>query len=248
MKDTVERIHQFVEQWSPEDVLRWAFVTFGDSVEIASGFGPEGVVLIDIAARVQPNLRIFTLDTGFLFPETYSLMERIEKHYGIKVERLKSELTPDEQERDYGLALWSRDPDACCNLRKVEPLRKKLSQLRAWVTSIRRDQTPERAGARKVAWDAKFHLVKINPLADWTTEKVWRYIHKHALPYNPLHDRGYPSIGCTHCTRSVQPGEDARAGRWSGFKKTECGLHTTPDASGLISITQSEASAQTTEA
>jgi len=235
MKDGVERIHQLVEQWNPEDLLRWAFVTFGGYVEIASGFGPEGVVLIDIAAKVQPAFRIFTLDTDFLFPETYSLMERIEKRYGLRVERLKSTLTPEDQERSHGPALWGRDPDACCNLRKVEPLREKLSQLRAWVTSIRRDQTPTRAAALKVEWDAKFHLVKINPLADWSSGKVWRYIHDHDLPYNVLHHQGYPSIGCTHCTRSVQPGEDERAGRWSGFRKTECGLHT-PEERDLISI------------
>jgi phosphoadenosine phosphosulfate reductase len=216
--------------------LRWAFVTFGGYVEIASGFGPEGVVLIDIAARVQPEFRVFTLDTDFLFPETYKLMEQVEQRYGIKVERLKSALTPEDQQQLHGPALWSRDPDACCNLRKVEPLRKKLSRLRAWVTSIRRDQTPERAGALKVQWDAKFHLVKINPLADWTAKRVWHYIHDHDLPYNPLHDRGFPSIGCTHCTRSIQPGEDARAGRWSGFNKTECGLHSAAQTSPLVSI------------
>jgi len=119
MKEGVERIRQLVEQWSPEDLLRWAFVTFGGYVEIASGFGPEGVVLIDIAARVQPSFRIFTLDTDFLFPETYRLMEQIEKRYGIRVERVKSTLTPEDQERLYGPALWGRDPDACCNLRKV---------------------------------------------------------------------------------------------------------------------------------
>jgi phosphoadenosine phosphosulfate reductase len=248
MKDGVERIHQLVEQWSPEDLLRWAFVTFGGYVEIASGFGAEGVVLIDIAARVQPEFRIFTLDTDFLFPETYSLMERIEKRYGIRVERLKSALSPDDQESLHGPALWGRDPDSCCHLRKVEPLRKKLSQLRAWVTSIRRDQTPERAGVLKVHWDAKFHLVKINPLADWTAGKVWRYIHDHDLPYNSLHDHGYPSIGCTHCTRSVQPGEDARAGRWSGFNKTECGLHTAAQQSSLVSITQPSLVERATEA
>lgn len=236
MKYGVERIDQLVEQWNPEDLLRWAFVTFGGYVEIASGFGPEGMVLIDIAARVQPEFRIFTLDTDFLFPETYKVMERVEKRYGIRVERLKSDLTPDDQEQLHGPALWSRDPDACCNLRKVEPLRKKLSQLRAWVTSIRRDQTSARASALKVEWDAKFHLVKVNPLADWTNAKVWRYIHDHGLPYNPLHDRGYPSIGCTHCTRSVRPGEDSRAGRWAGFDKTECGLHTPAQTSSLISI------------
>jgi len=248
MKDGVERIHQLVEQWSPEDLLRWAFVTFGGYVEIASGFGPEGMVLIDIAARVQPEFRIFTLDTDFLFPETYNLMERIEKRYGIRVERVKSTLTPDDQERMHGPELWGRDPDACCNLRKIEPLRKKLSRLRAWVTSIRRDQTRDRSGALKVEWDAKFHLVKINPLVDWTTAKVWRYIQDHDLPYNPLHDRGYPSIGCTHCTRSVRPGEDPRAGRWSGFNKTECGLHTTAQASSLVSIIASAPGENVTEA
>jgi phosphoadenosine phosphosulfate reductase len=248
MREQVERIHQLVEQWTPEDLLRWAFVTFGGYVEIASGFGPEGMVLIDIAARVQPEFRIFTLDTDFLFPETYSLMERIEKRYGIRVERLKAALTPDNQEHLHGPALWSRDPDACCNLRKIEPLRKKLSHLRAWVTSIRRDQTPVRAGALKVEWDAKFHLVKINPLADWTAGKIWRYINDHNLPYNPLHDQGYPSIGCTHCTRSVQPGEDERAGRWSGFNKTECGLHTATQASGFVSIIEVAPGQTATEA
>jgi phosphoadenosine phosphosulfate reductase len=234
MKDRVERIHQLVEQWNPEDLLRWAFITFGGYVEIASGFGPEGVVLIDMAMRVEPKFRIFTLDTDFLFPETYSLLEKIEKRYGTKVERLKSELTPEDQEQEHGPALWGRDPDLCCSLRKVEPLRNKLSQLRAWVTSIRRDQTKARASALKVEWDSKFHLVKINPLADWDSAKVWRYIHDHELAYNPLHDRGYPSIGCTHCTRSVLPGEDERAGRWSGFNKTECGLHA---PASLVSIT-----------
>jgi phosphoadenosine phosphosulfate reductase len=248
MKDGGERIYQLVEQWSPEDLLRWAFVTFGGYVEIASGFGPEGMVLIDIAARVQPEFRIFTLDTDFLFPETYDLMGRVEKRYGIRVERLKSALSPADQERLHGRALWSRDPDACCNLRKIEPLQTKLSQLRAWVTSIRRDQTPARAAALKVEWDAKFHLVKINPLADWTAGKVWRYIRDHDLPYNPLHDCGYPSIGCTHCTRSVQPGEDARAGRWSGFSKTECGLHAAAPAGSLVSITQLVPSESATEA
>lgn len=219
------RIYQLLEQASPEDLLRWAHGTFGRHVEIASGFGAEGVVLIDMAARVLPDFRVFTLDTDFLFHETYSLMERIERRYGIRVERLKSSLTPDEQEDSHGPELWRRDPDACCNLRKVEPLRNKLGTLGAWITSIRRDQTKARATTRKVEWDAKFHLVKINPLADWSSKRVWQYIHEHDVPYNPLHDLNYPSIGCTHCTRSVREGEDPRAGRWPGFAKTECGLH-----------------------
>ena len=225
MKEEVERIHQLAEQWSPEDVLRWAFASFQHCVEIASGFGPEGLVIIDIAARVQPGFRVFTLDTGFLFPETYALIGRIEKRYGIKVERLKSALTPEDQATLYGPALWTHDPDRCCDLRKIEPLRQKLSWLRAWVTSIRRDQTTARAGARKIEWDSKFHLVKVNPLADWSSERVWQYIRQHNLDYNPLHDLNYPSIGCTHCTRAVLAGEDPRAGRWSGSAKTECGLH-----------------------
>lgn len=225
MKDEVERIYQLAEQWSPEDVLRWAFTNFHRHVEIASGFGPEGLVLIDIASRVQVDLRVFTLDTDFLFPETYALIKRVEKHYGIRVERLKSALTPGDQERLYGPALWARDPDSCCNMRKVEPLRKKLANLRAWVTSIRRDQTAVRTRARKIEWDSKFHLVKINPLADWSSARVWRYIRFYDVPSNPLHDLDYPSIGCTHCTRAIQPGEDPRAGRWSGLEKSECGLH-----------------------
>jgi len=235
MKAEVERIHHLAEQWSPEDVLRWAFANFGRHVEMASGFGAEGVALIDITARVHADFRVFTLDTDFLFPATYTLIQRIEQRYGIQVERIKSVLTPEDQERLHGPALWTSDPDRCCNLRKVEPLRRKLSQLGAWVTSIRRDQTSVRAGARKIEWDSKFHLVKVNPLVDWTSERVWNYIREHNVPYNPLHDRSYPSIGCTHCTRAVEPGEDPRAGRWSGLGKTECGLHV-PDepASELI--------------
>ena|SRR5277367_3607556 len=233
MKAELEKIEHLAEQWSAEDTLRWAFSTFGKQFEIASGFGVEGMVLIDIAARIQLP-RVFTLDTDFLFPETYELIERVEKHYGIQVELLKSALTPAEQAGLHGSELWKRDPDACCNLRKVEPLRKKLAELCAWATSIRREQTVARANVRKVEWDAKFHLVKINPLADWSSQRIWAYVHEHDVPYNPLHDRGYPSIGCTHCTRSVLPGEDARAGRWSGFAKTECGLHTAPSTDRLV--------------
>lgn len=225
MKEEIERISHSAEQWSPENVLRWAFANFNREVEIASGFGPEGLVLIDIAARVQIDFRVFTLDTEFLFPETSALIEKIEKRYGIQVERIKSALTPAEQEKLYGPALWSRDPDVCCNLRKVEPLRKKLAQLKAWVTSIRRDQTAVRARARKIEWDSRFQLVKVNPLADWKAARVWRYIQFYDVPFNPLHDLNYPSIGCTHCTQPVQVGENPRAGRWPGRNKAECGLH-----------------------
>jgi phosphoadenosine phosphosulfate reductase len=236
VKADLERIKVLAESWKPEQVLDWAFATYGEKVAIATGFGVEGMVLLDIAARVNPDLKVFTGDTEFLFPETYDLIDRVEEKYGIKVERLYSDLTPEDQELGYGKALWARDPDLCCSLRKVEPLRRKLATLDAWMTAIRRDQTQDRATAHKIDWDNKFDLVKISPLADWTRETIWRYVAKHDVLYNPLHDRNYPSIGCTHCTRAVQPGEDPRAGRWSGFGKTECGLHT--PASSAVTLVQ----------
>lgn len=225
MMDGLDGIELASEHWSAEQALRWAFHRFGQDVAISSAFGAEGMVLIDIASRINPHFRLFTVDTEFLFPETYSLMDRIEARYGIRIEKVYSLLSPEAQEREHGKALWSRNPDQCCNVRKVEPLRRKLSELQAWITSIRRDQTLVRASAHKVEWDSKFGLVKVNPLTSWTSRDVWRYIHDRDVPYNELHNRDYPSIGCTHCTRAVRPGEDPRAGRWSGFAKTECGLH-----------------------
>lgn len=221
----IANIAAAAESWTPQRSLAWAFDTFGRSVAISSAFGAEGMVLIDMAARIRKDFRLFTLDTEFLFPETYSLMDRIEERYGISIERVYSALSPEEQESTRGAALWTRDPDLCCSLRKVEPLRRKLGELSAWITSIRRDQTSVRAGARRLEWDVKFGLLKINPIVDWTSKQVWRYIHDHDVPYNELHDQDYPSIGCTHCTRAVRPGEDPRAGRWPEFAKTECGLH-----------------------
>ncbi|MGA8860450.1 MAG: phosphoadenylyl-sulfate reductase, partial [Candidatus Sulfotelmatobacter sp.] len=153
------------------------------------------------------------------------LMDQVEQRYGITIERVYPLNSPEEQEREHGPALWQRNPDLCCNLRKVEPLQRKLGELQAWVTSIRRDQTAARAGAGKIEWEQRFGLVKINPIADWSSKQVWQYIREHDVPYNELHERNYPSIGCTHCTRAVRPGEDPRAGRWAGLAKTECGLH-----------------------
>ena len=225
------------ESWSPQRTLAWAFEAFGNSVAISSAFGAEGMVLIDMASRLRKDFRLFTVDTEFLFPETYSLMDRIEEKYGITIEKVYPMLSPEEQERSHGAALWSRNPDLCCSLRKIEPLRRKLTELRAWITSIRRDQTSIRAGAHRIEWDANFGLVKINPIVDWTSRQVWRYIHDHNVPYNELHDQDYPSIGCTHCTRAVQTGDDPRAGRWPGFAKTECGLHTIAPASDRMAAT-----------
>ena len=224
-KDRIAEAQLAAESWSPQRILSWAFDTFGNKVAIASAFGSEGMVLIDMAVGVRKDFRLFTMDTEFLFPETHTLMERIEQKYEVKIERILPLLSPAETEQAHGAALWSRDPDQCCNLRKVEPLRRKLKELAAWITSIRRDQTLFRKSAGKVEWGEKFGLVKINPIADWTSKQVWRYLFEHGVPYNSLYDRNYSSIGCTHCTRAVLPGEDPRSGRWPGLAKTECGLH-----------------------
>jgi phosphoadenosine phosphosulfate reductase len=225
VKDEVRAVQSAADRWSAELALRWAFDRLGKEVALVSAFGPEGMVLIDMAAHIQRGFRLVTIDTGFLFPETHQLMAEVEERYGIAIEKVHPELSPEAQERSYGAALWKHNPDLCCSMRKVEPLRRKLAELGGWITSIRRGQTAARAAARKLEWDAKFGLVKINPLADWTSAEIWDYIRKNDVPYNELHDRGYPSIGCTHCTRAVLAGEQERAGRWPGLAKTECGLH-----------------------
>ncbi|MGH9815110.1 MAG: phosphoadenylyl-sulfate reductase [Candidatus Acidiferrales bacterium] len=211
--------------WTAEQTLRWGFTRFGRDAAVVSAFGPEGLVLIDLASRIHPGFRLISIDTEFLFAETYALMEQVERRYGLQVERIRSALSPEQQAREHGDGLWRYRPDRCCEMRKVEPLRRKLVELRAWASGIRRDQTSARATARRVEWDSKFGLWKLNPLLDWTLAQVWEYIRAHDVPYNPLHDANYPSIGCVQCTQPVQPGEDLRAGRWAGFEKTECGLH-----------------------
>ncbi|MCL6595184.1 MAG: phosphoadenylyl-sulfate reductase [Firmicutes bacterium] len=214
-----------LEPMTPQAVLAWAVDRHGERIALASAFGAEDMVLIDMLARLGRPFRLFYLDTDVLFPETYALVERVVERYGVRPERVRPLLTLDEQARQYGDALWAREPDRCCALRKVEPLGRALSGLEAWITGIRRDQTPQRRTARRLEWDGAHGLYKFNPLAPWRSQEVWDYIRANDVPYNPLHDAGYPSIGCTHCTRPVAPGEDPRAGRWSGFDKTECGLH-----------------------
>ena len=236
--DWLQFTQAFAESWGAEEVLDWALHRFDGQIATASGFGPEGLVLIEMAARLRPDIRVFTLDTGLLFPETYELMRQIESRYGIEIERVKPALTVEKQEREHGPALWLRTPDRCCYMRKVEPLRAKLSTLGAWIAAIRRDQTPDRAHAQKIEWDTKFGLVKINPLADWTSDMVWDYVRENEIPYNPLHDHGYPSIGCSPCTRSVAVGDDPRSGRWAGFAKTECGLHQRVPPADILPVLQ----------
>jgi phosphoadenosine phosphosulfate reductase len=159
-----------------------------------------------------------------LFPETYQTKDRLEERYGIKFHKYGS-MTLEQQAGLYGDELWARDPDACCGIRKVDPMRSALSAVDCWVSGIRRQDSQTRAKAPKFAWDKRFNLWKLNPLADWSEKDVWRYISDNDIPYTPLHDQGYPSIGCTHCTRKPAEGEDDRAGRWAGTTKTECGLH-----------------------
>lgn len=209
----------------PWESLAWAAERFAPRVAFATGFGAEGCLVIDLIARHRLPIEIFTLDTGLLFPETYDLWRRLEGHYGLRIRPVRPALTVLEQARDEGDGLWHRDPDRCCSLRKTEPLSHALSGLDAWVTAIRREQTPERRGAEVVEWDGRFGLVKVNPLATWTHEEVWAHLRAHRVPVNPLHALGYPSIGCAPCTSPVRPGEEPRAGRWRGRLKTECGLH-----------------------
>lgn len=223
--DELELISNPLELESAEAVLRWALREFGPDVALATGFGAEGCVLIRMLSEIDRNARIFYLDTDLLFPETFELIGVLEARYGVCFEQRTSRLSLTAQAARYGERLWERDPDVCCRLRKVEPLREILSGLRAWITAIRRDQTQARTGARVVERDRKFDLIKINPLAAWSSRDVWRYIKEHDVPYNPLYDRGYNSIGCQPCTTLVQIGENDRAGRWRGIAKTECGLH-----------------------
>ncbi|MBP2017218.1 phosphoadenosine phosphosulfate reductase [Symbiobacterium terraclitae] len=215
-----------LEGQGPVAALRWAYEHFAhDEIALACSFGAEDVALVDMISKLAPEAQLFYLDTNFLFPETYQTIEAVRAAYPLRIRQVLPSLTPEEQAAQYGDELWRRDPDACCSIRKVQPLTQVLSGLKAWITGIRREQSPTRANAQVVEWDRKFGLVKINPLVAWKDADVWKYILENNVPYNPLHDQGYPSIGCTHCTRAVRPGEDPRAGRWSGFQKTECGLH-----------------------
>jgi phosphoadenosine phosphosulfate reductase len=183
------------------------------------------MVLLDLVQQIDPGVNVFVADTELLFPETYALIERVERRYGISVERVRPGLTVAEQERAHGPALWASDPDACCDIRKVQPLREHLRSYDAWMTAIRRDQARTRSTTAVRSWDTTSQIVKVAPLADWSDDDLMTYASEHDIAINTLHYDGYPSIGCTHCTKRVAPGDDARAGRWPGFDKVECGIH-----------------------
>ena len=219
-----------LEGATPQEILRWAIGEFSPDITLACSFGGvSGMALLDMTMKIDSSVPVFYIDTDFLFPETYALRDQASARYGVAPIGFKTTLTPEAQAEQHGEALWTRDPDLCCDIRKVEPNRRALAGKRAWIAGLRRDQGSTRRDVGIVEWDAQSDLVKVNPLANWTEQQVWGYIFQERVPFNPLHEQGYPSIGCTHCTRAVKPGEDPRAGRWSGFDKVECGIHIQPD-------------------
>ncbi len=217
--------NRFLAGKSPQEILRWAVEVFHPRLTMATAFGAEGCCLIHMVAEIEPAVHIFNLETGYQFPETLELRERIKDRYGIEVEFVRPETTVAEYEAIHGGPLYVTSPDRCCHDRKVVPLRRAVAGYAAWISAIRRDQTIHRAAADLVQLDAKFGLIKVNPLLPWTKRDVWDFIVKNDVPYSPLHDEGYPSIGCWPCTRPVGDGENDRAGRWSDSQKKECGLH-----------------------
>ncbi len=214
-----------------EEIVRWAAETFGSEIKAASSFGAEDVVLIDMIAKVTPQIKVFTLDTGRLHDETYEVMERVRTRYSIEIEAVFPDREAVERlVREKGFYSFRESVEnrrECCGIRKVEPLRRALAGMRAWMTGLRRDQAVTRTDTEAIEWDEANGLAKVNPLVEWTNEQVWEYIRAHKVPYNALHDRGFPSIGCAPCTRAIKPGEDIRAGRWWWElpENKECGLH-----------------------
>ena len=226
MTDTIDipTAARELEGRSPAEILRWASQRLGNKLTFATGFGAEGCVIIDLIARNDLPIDLFTLDTGLLFPETYDLWQRLESRYGVTIRAVRPSHTVDQQADEHGARLWERDPDRCCEMRKIVPLRRALAGFDAWITGRKRYQGGVRRNLPMTESGPDGRL-KINPLAGWTPEDVARYFAEHDLPVHPLEALGFRSIGCTTCTRPGGPEEDPRAGRWPGFDKTECGIH-----------------------
>jgi phosphoadenosine phosphosulfate reductase len=229
----IQKISDEMESMSAYDILRWAIDTYGSRIGLASSFGAEDIVIIDLMTHINKiKTRVFTLDTGRLNQETYDIMDEVRKRYGISIEVYfpnQSEVEEMVQSKGMNLMYGSvSNRKLCCEVRKVHSLNRALSKLDGWITGLRREHTVTRANVKKIEVDHLHNnIVKVNPLADWTSEAVWTYIHKNNIPYNKLHDRGYPSIGCEPCTRAVLPNEDPRSGRWwwENTEHKECGLH-----------------------
>ena len=211
---------------NPIELLKWINNNLpNEKVIMGTGFGPPGIVLLDMLFKVTSDISVFYIDTGFLFDQTYDLKDKLQEKYGVQFLRYSTELTPEMQAKQYGEALWEKSPDSCCNIRKVIPLKTALEDYDVWITGIRKKQTQVRNQSDLIEFDSRFEVIKINPLIEWTHDEVWNYIKTHNLPYNSLHDNNYPSIGCKQCTSPVCIGDDDRSGRWEGLNKTECGLH-----------------------
>jgi phosphoadenosine phosphosulfate reductase len=218
-------VNERLKKAKPEEILTWAVERFSSRLTMATAFGPEGCVLLHLLSTIAPQTRVFNLDTGYQFKETLELRDRIAERYGIEVEMVRADTTVAEYEAQHGGPIYATRSDQCCYDRKIVPLRRALVGYDAWITSIRADQSAHRAKANVVGPDPKFGLMKVNPLLNWTKRDVWAFVVTNHVPYNPLHDQGYPSIGCWPCTKPVDIGQDERAGRWAGQAKTECGLH-----------------------
>ncbi|WP_420489969.1 phosphoadenylyl-sulfate reductase [Neobacillus vireti] len=222
-----EKIASFMKN-KPDflDVLKWAYQEYKDDIVYSCSFGAEGIVLIDLIHKVNKQAKIIFLDTGLHFPETYELIEKVRNRYPtLDIIMLKPMASLEDQAKWYGDELWKHNPNLCCHMRKVVPLKEALSNVSAWISGLRRDQSLTRRNTEYINKDDKFHKVKICPLIHWTWDEIMTYITLNNLPYNPLHDQGYPSIGCAPCTLPVSGSGDLRAGRWAGNTKTECGLH-----------------------
>jgi phosphoadenosine phosphosulfate reductase len=210
-----------LEGASAEEVLEYLVDRFHPRLYVACSFQKEASVIMDMLLKIEPSARFFTLDTDVLFEETYATWRALEERYDVKIDVFRG-LSLEEQAARHGDALWAREPDKCCGIRKVTPLKRALTDVDCWVAGLRREQSKSRRESKKIDWDLRHGLWKANPLADWSERDVWNYISRNDVPYNDLHDRGYPSIGCTHCTLPAAAG---REGRWADAEKTECGLH-----------------------
>jgi phosphoadenosine phosphosulfate reductase len=224
----------------PQEVIRWALETFGSRVAICTSFQMDGMAILDMAWRIDPSVRVFTIDTGRLPPETYEMIDRVRDHYGIPIEVYTPSPTLIEPlVAKHGMNLFYKSVKnrlSCCEVRKIEPLRRVLDNLDAWITGLRRDQWATRSNIRKIELDHDHGgIVKVNPLADWMEDEVLDYIKAHDVPHHPLYAQGYRTIGCAPCTRAVKPGEDARAGRWWWEKNApkECGMHCAIETGGF---------------
>lgn len=220
-----------MDEGAPADrLIPWTLERFGHlNMAITTSFGMEGCALIDMYGRHGKPLTVIYLDTMFFFPETYSLRDRMIKRYpNIRFVNRGVDLTPEVQEKEYGKALWKTNPDLCCKIRKVDPMLEVMKEIDVWITGLRRSQSATRANLRAIEWDWRYQVLKVNPIAAWERSDIWTYIQEHDVPYNELHERGYPTVGCTHCTKAVpgsKPGDYSRKGRWADMEKTECGLH-----------------------